>query len=301
MKISINELRKVKGIGKKTIERIKKQVRDDNYISEYNKDLHLDNNSINLGDCLNLMNGIKDKSIDMVLCDLPYNITQCEWDSIIDLDKLWLQYERIIKDNGAIVLTACQPFTTELINSNINMFKHDWVWEKSRAGNGVIARYEPLKYHEQVIVFGKGKIKYNPQGIIEVNRKATQGGKSSEIMKGIERETEYMQKYTNYPSTIQKFKNVGNTIHPTQKPVELFKYLIKTYTNKGGLVLDNTSGSGVTAISSILTNRDYICIEKEKEYYDKSVMWRDLVDSDRLMNYEEAMKAVKEEFDKRSD
>lgn len=293
--VNIKILRKVRGIGEKTLKRVKEKLMEGmDYESKYNPNLYLEENSINHGDCLELMNGIEDNSVDMILADLPYGTTACSWDNVIDLDKLWLQYKRIIKDNGSIVLTASQPFTTELVKSNINWFKHEWIWKKSRAGNGVIARYEPLKYHENIIVFGKGKIKYNPQGVKEVDRVIRQGEKVSNIIKGVKREKEYIQKYTNYPSTIQEFKSIGNTIHSTQKPVELFKYLIKTYTNEEDLVLDNVSGSGTTAIASILTDRNYICIEKEKEYYDKSVKWRDLVEDG--MDYKEAMKVVKKRF-----
>ena len=278
-------------------------MREDDYVSEYNPDLHLEKNSINLGDCLQLMNGIKDNSVDMVLCDLPYGTSQCSWDSIIDLDRLWLQYDRIIKDNGAIVLTANFKFSNILIKSNNSLFKYKWIWDKVIGVNFMNVNKMPNFGFEEVLVFYKSLPTYNPQmekgNPYQDNRKNDRrtdtealGSRAKYIKQNNEGER--------YPRGIIEFSaRNNNPLHPTQKPVALFEYLIKTYTNEGDLVLDNTSGSGGVAISSILTNRDYICIEKEQEYYDKSVMWRDLVDSG--MGYKEAMKAVKEEFDKRSD
>jgi site-specific DNA-methyltransferase (adenine-specific) len=167
----------------------------------------LEINKIYNGDCLELMQEIKDKSIDMILCDLPYNLTRCKWDVMIPLDKLWEQYKRIIKDNGAIVLTACQPFTSMLVMSNLKMFRYEWIWEKTKATESNLY----------------------------------------------------------YPKRIINFKT-EHGLHPTQKPVALFEYLIKTYTNEGDLVLDNCSGSFTTAIASENLKRNWICIEKEAEY-----------------------------------
>ena len=218
-------------------------------------------------DCLEGMKRIPDKSIDMILCDLPYGTTACKWDEIIPFEPLWEQYKRVIKDNGAIVLTASQPFTSALVMSNPKMFKYTWVWEKSRAANGMIARHQPLKYHEDVLVFGKGRVTYKPQGVIRVDEEASQGGVSSDIKGNQKRDRKYIKKYTNYPSTIQPFKSEGKTVHPTQKPVLLFEYLIKTYTNEGDTVLDNCMGSGTTAIAAIKAKRNFIGFELDETYF----------------------------------
>jgi len=274
MNISLSELSDVKGIGKKTIQRIREyKLADEGYISEYDKSLHLDRNSVNQGDCLELMNGIPDKSVDMILADLPYGTTACSWDSIIDLDKLWLQHERIIKDNGAIVLTASQPFTTKLINSNIDNFKYSWIWKKEAGSNFGSVKYQPMKEHENVLVFGLGKTKYNP---IKQKRVGQRKGKETQSFDSGREDSVYgtmkgMGKFKvdklRCPSSVQEFKRERG-LHPTQKPIGLFEYLIKTYTNKGDLVLDNAAGSGTTGVAAQNTNRDYILIEKEQEYID---------------------------------
>lgn len=232
----------------------------------------LEINSIHLGECLEIMEQIEDKSIDMVLCDLPYEVTsKCEWDVIIPFDKLWEQYERIIKTNGAIVLTGTQPFTSKLIMSNLKLFKYCWVYEKTSATNYLNAKKQPMKYHEDV--FAKQQTLYNPQMILgePYSRKHSKGNPdecaynkdtrvSGQITTNVSGER--------YPSTIIRFKNQsGRGLHPTQKPVELFEYLIKTYTNEGDLVLDNCAGSFTTAIAALNTNRKYICIEKEEKYF----------------------------------
>jgi len=273
MDISLSELSNVKGIGKKTIQRIREyKLADEGYISEYDKNLHLDRNSVNQGDCLELMNGIPDKSIDMILADLPYGTTACSWDSIIDLDKLWLQYERIIKDNGAIVLTASQPFTTKLINSNISWYKYSWIWNKILSTGFAVAKYKPMKQHESILVFGKGKVKYNPQMIKRdkprVYNRTHKKYNGSENLQSHDGKNRTLTHY--YPKTIIKYSNANhkNKKHPTQKPVKLFEYLIKTYTNKGDLVLDNVAGSGTTGVACQNLDRDYILIEKEQKYID---------------------------------
>ena len=270
MEITLSELSEVKGIGKKTIQRIREyKLTDEGYISEYDESLHLNRNSINQGDCLKLMNGIPDKSIDMILADLPYGTTACSWDSIIDLDKLWLQYERIIKDDGAIVLTACQPFATKLINSNLELYRYNWVWNKKLGGNSMLVNYQPYKIHEDIVVFSKEKHKYNP--IMEKGKKRIKNGKTNSStnafnVKGANKI--FNNKY--YPKSILEISNAKRTgrLHSTQKPVALFKYLIKTYTNKGNLVLDNVAGSGTTGVACQNTDRDYILIEKEQKYID---------------------------------
>lgn len=230
----------------------------------------LELNKIHHGDCLELMKDIPDKSIDMILCDLPYGTTACKWDTIIPLDKLWEQYERIIKEDGAIVLTASQPFTTTLINSNIKLFRYCWYWNKTYSVGFMNANKMPLRNVEEVVVFYKKLPTYNPQGLIEINKKQyRRKDKETTVYNDMGlREGEYTQKYTNYPTQVLSYGKEGKTVHPTQKPVALFEYLIKTYTNEGEVVLDNCIGSGTTAIAAINTGRFFIGIEKEKEYVD---------------------------------
>ncbi len=271
--ISISDLRKVNGIGDKTIKRIKEQLLqsgiDKNYKSEYNPNIRLDINEIHQGDCLELMNGIPDKSVDMILCDLPYGITTCSWDKVIPLDRLWSQYKRIIKDNGAIVLTASQPFTSKLINSNLLMFGYEWIWQKQKPTNFYQVKWQPLKEHENILVFYKNKPNYYPIGTTEVNIKNGRKNKSSNLYSKYDG-GDYVQKVGNYPRSIIFCPTEGDKdrLHPTQKPVALFEYLIKTYTNEGDLVLDNCIGSGTTAIACINTNRNYIGIELDEYYCD---------------------------------
>jgi site-specific DNA-methyltransferase (adenine-specific) len=225
----------------------------------------LEINRIHQGDCLELMKQIDDKSVDMILCDLPYGTTACKWDTIIPFDKLWEQYKRIIKDNGAIVLTASQPFTSALIMSNIEWFKCEWIWQKTRFSNQMLAKFQPLKIHENVLIFSNGRTNYYPQGLVRVDKITKQGKKVTDNVGGGERKTEYYQDFGNYPKSIQLFKNETG-LHPTQKPVELFEYLIRTYSNEGDIVLDNCVGSGTTAIACINTNRNFIGMEKEESY-----------------------------------
>ena len=223
-------------------------------------------NKIMQGDCLELMKDISDGSVDMILADLPYGTTACKWDTIIPFDKLWEQYERIIKDNGAIVLTASQPFTSALVMSNPKMFKYCWVWNKAKAANYVNAKKQPLKIHEDIAVFCKGN-NYNPQKTIGKFRK--KGGYTVNREVAVAQNPTVSFNDTYYPKSILDFSVAGNkdsTLHPTQKPVALFEYLIKTYTNEGDLVLDNVAGSGTTGVACQNTNRKYILIEKEEEY-----------------------------------
>jgi len=216
------------------------------------------------------MNGIPDKSVDMILCDLPYGTTACKWDEIIPFEPLWKQYERIIKDNGAIVLTASQPFTTKLINSNIKLFRYEWIWEKDQGVNFMMAKKQPLKSHENILIFYKKQPIYNPQ-MIDVGKewiKKDTGNTYREHLGLQEQPYNKKSKGTlRYPKTVIKQSNEKiNRLHPTQKPVDLFEYLIKTYTNEGALVLDNCAGSFTTAVACDNTNRNWICIEKEEKY-----------------------------------
>jgi site-specific DNA-methyltransferase (adenine-specific) len=217
------------------------------------------------GDCLERMKEIPDKSIDMVLCDLPYGTTQCKWDTIIPFEPLWQQYNRIIKDNGAIVLTASQPFTTTLINSNIKHFRYSWTWEKEQGVNFLMAKKQPLKVHEDVCVFSKRQTVYNPQ-MSEGKPYISSKGDSGEVT-GRVKKIQTKNKGTRYPRSIIQFKRETG-LHPTQKPVALLEYLIKTYTLEGETVLDNCMGSGSTGVACINTGRNFIGIEKEEKYFE---------------------------------
>lgn len=219
-------------------------------------------------DCFDAMREIPDGVIDMILCDLPYGTTACAWDSVIPFDKLWAAYRRVAKPNAAIVLTASQPFTTALIASNMSEFRYSWVWEKEQGVNFLLAKKQPLKVHEDACVFYRSLPTYNPQmtvGKPYVSGKGTSGDVTSNVVK-----VQTQNSGTRYPRSVQFFKRQTG-FHPTQKPVALFEYLIKTYTNENELVLDNTAGSGTTAIAAINTNRKWVCIEKKKEYYDKAI------------------------------
>lgn len=232
-------------------------------------------------DCLEGMKRIPDKSVDMILCDLPYGTTACKWDTIIPFDKMWEQYERVIKDNGAIVLTASQPFTSALVMSNPKGFKHTWVWNKVSAGNVLTAKYGPLKTTEDVLVFSrKGeRVNYFPlltYGHKDRTKNGPIAGKKKTALFTTIKSGEF--RYGNnkpgdarYPKHLVEFSNANRSgvFHPTQKPVSLFEYLIKTYTNEGDVVLDNCMGSGTTAIACLNTGRNYIGFELERDYYEK--------------------------------
>ena len=231
-----------------------------------------------LGDCLELMKDIPNGSIDMILCDLPYGTTACKWDTIIPFDKLWEQYERIIKPNGAIVLTASQPFTSALVMSNPKMFKYEWIWEKSKASNFLLAKKQPLKAHESILVFAKETPIYYPQKTkgepYSGEKRAGKKGSITDVYNNVPNPTfrNGSEDGLRLPRTVQYFKtpeSEGKTIHPTQKPVDLFRYLIRTYTNEGEIVLDNTAGSGTTAIACLHEKRKYIVIEKDQNYFEK--------------------------------
>ena len=252
------------------------------------------------GDCLVEMKSIEGHSIDLILCDLPYGTTDrwgqrdgesnrlLKWDCIIPLDKLWIEYRRLLKPRGTVVLTADQPFTSQLILSNIEWFKYEWIWKKKKTTGFLLANHRPMKQTEDVVIFSpsgaspasykSGKsMTYNPQGLIEKRVKKKNSAKrlgkflhNPEHMGSGNRllhETEYEQKYTNYPSEIIEFGLDKNIVHPTQKPVALMEYLIKTYSNEDETVLDNCMGSGTTGVACINTNRIFIGIERDEEYY----------------------------------
>ena len=230
-------------------------------------------NKIICGDCLEIMPNIADKSIDLILCDLPYGTTACSWDTIIPFEPLWEQYKRIIKDNGAIVLTASQPFTSALVMSNIKWFKYEWVWDKHIPRNFINAKIMPMQKHENILVFCEGKTTYNPQMIkrdkpVKVKNYSKKNKSSSyKLNEDGSDDKEYVYTHRN-PDTIiiGCWEANKGKLHPTQKPVALMDYLIKTYTNEGDLVLDNCAGSGTTGVACINTKRRYILIEKEEEY-----------------------------------
>ena len=236
-------------------------------------------NTVHQGDCLELMKDIPDGSVDMILADLPYGTTACKWDTIIPFEPLWEQYKRVIKPNGAIVLTASQPFTSALVMSNPKMFKYEWVWQKNRGSNFASAKYSPMKEHESILVFGKGTLTYSPimqsrngGGVARSKRGYGERVTMSEVH-GISFNSKGRKlSDLRYPSSIQKFNIEANNqfkkvrFHPTQKPVALFEYLIKTYTNEGDLVLDNVAGSGTTGVACQNLNRNFILMEQEPEY-----------------------------------
>jgi site-specific DNA-methyltransferase (adenine-specific) len=222
------------------------------------------------GDAIDEMSKLPDKSIDMILCDLPYGTTQCKWDTVIPFDSLWDQYRRIIKDNGAIVLTASQPFTSNLVMSNPKLFRYSLVWEKSKSTGYLNSKKMPMRSHEDILVFYKSLPIYNPQ---MVDGKPYDKGKAhrpTEVYR--EQKGEIHVKNDSgqrYPRSVQYFKTAeseGVVYHPTQKPISLMEWLIKTYTNEGDIVLDNCIGSGTTAIACIRTNRKYIGIDIDESY-----------------------------------
>jgi site-specific DNA-methyltransferase (adenine-specific) len=234
-------------------------------------------NKIIHGDCLEVMWDIPTGSVDMILCDLPYGVTgnRDKWDKILPLEDLWGAYKRIIKPNGAIVLTAINPFASLLITSNLEMFKYEWVWEKEQGSNFATVNHQPFRVHELVLVFSEGKITYTPRGgYMTYNPQKTDGKPYEMKRSGMTENLATAQNYERtsgkydgkrHPRSVQKF-NKETGLHPTQKPVALFEYLIKTYTNEGETVLDNCAGSFTTAVACDNTNRNWICIEKEEEY-----------------------------------
>ena len=223
------------------------------------------------GDCLELMNDIPDKSVDMILCDLPYGVTQCKWDVIIPFDKLWEQYNRIIKNNGAVVLFGSEPFTSLLICSNLKNFKYNWIWQKNNTTGFLNAKKQPLNDNETISVFYKKQCTYNPQmTVAEKTYKRGMAKRSKSDCYGEEKDFVQIDTGLRYPKRIQYFNNnhTREKLHPTQKPVELLEYLIKTYTNEEEVVLDNCMGSGSTGVACINTNRRFIGIEIEGKYFE---------------------------------
>lgn len=254
------------------------------------------------GDCLEQMLNIPDHSVDLILCDLPYGTTDrsgveskgnnrlLKWDTVIPLDLLWEQYRRILKPLGTVSLTADQPFTSQLIMSNLDWFKYEWIWKKKKTTGFLLANYRPMKETEDVVIFSPGgaaaasrngkNMTYNPQGLIEKKVKKKNNpkrlgkflhnpehmGENNKLL----HESEYEQKWTNYPSEIIEFGLDRDVIHPTQKPVALMEYLIRTYSNEGETVLDNCMGSGTTGVAAVKCNRKFIGIEADADYFTKA-------------------------------
>jgi hypothetical protein len=223
-----------------------------------------------LGDCLERMVEIADGSVDMILCDLPYGTTQNKWDAVIPLDALWREYRRVC--HGAMVLTATQPFSSALVMSNPGLFRYEWIWRKSRVTGVLNAKRQPLRQHEVILVFSKDAPPYNPQGIVDCEKRASTGkakGRSSSNYGAISDtpDGKYTQTQTGYPRSVLDFASEGRTVHPTQKPVALLEYLIETYTRAGQTVLDNTMGSGSTGVAAVNTGRCFIGIERDPQYF----------------------------------
>lgn len=234
-------------------------------------------NTIICGDCLKVMKSISDKSVDMILCDLPYGTTACKWDTIIPFEPLWEQYNRIIKVNGAIVLFGSEPFSSMLRMSNIETYKYDWIWQKTKPSNFALCRKNPMKYHECISVFYKKFPTFNLFNLTKLEKPINNGrvNKGAKLMDGlIPSDDGYKQTETGFHGSILKFSNKsgrGYSFHPTQKPVELLEYLVKVYTNEGETVLDNCMGSGSTGMACNNTNRNFIGIELDDLYFNIAI------------------------------
>jgi site-specific DNA-methyltransferase (adenine-specific) len=226
------------------------------------------------GDTLEVMATIPDKSIDMILCDLPYGTTDCKWDSVIPFDKLWEQYKRIRKPGSVVCLTASEPFTSFLVTSNASEFRHRWIWDKVKPSSGLNAKKAPLKVAEDVLIFCDSTPSYSPIMVPKKPRSEKKFDSKGEAFGGKAKvERFHDNKGFGYPKDILTISNADqrNRIHPTQKPVELFEYLIKTYSVEGAVVLDNTSGAGTTAIACLNLGRKFFCIERDQSYYNASL------------------------------
>jgi site-specific DNA-methyltransferase (adenine-specific) len=223
-------------------------------------------NTVYCGDCLDLLPQMENNSVDMVLCDLPYQMTDCAWDSVIPLTSLWEQYRRIIKLNGAIVLTCAQPFTSVLISSNLQMFKYCWIWQKQQGTGFGNCKRQPLRDYEDVAVFYVQQPVYNPQFEQGKPYRAFSKSKARVYENGGLNPIETVNTGFRYPKQVLKFNWDKDKLHPTQKPLALLEYMVKTYTNEGDLILDNCAGSFSTAVACDNLNRNWICIEKELKY-----------------------------------
>lgn len=235
--------------------------------------------NLHLGDCLEVMKQIPDESVDAIICDLPYGTTACKWDSVIPFEPLWEQYKRLIKDNGAIVLFGSQPFTSILIVSNLDMFRYRWIWEKEQGGNFQLAKLQPLNTVEDICIFSKAKtangakLNMNYYPVMVHREKPIKSGGKPSVSDLLNKNSMVALKKTytqSYPKSILKFNKDHSSIrlHPTQKPVDLLEYLVKTYTNEGDTVLDNCMGSGSTGVACKNLNRKFIGIEKDANYFE---------------------------------
>jgi len=243
------------------------------------------------GNCLDEMKKIADESVDLIITDLPYGTTKCKWDTIINMEDLWKHYSRIIKKpHGVIALFGQQPFTSRLVSSNYNWFKYNIIWKKNKTTQYLLANYRPMKCTEDVVIFSpggaaaasrhKGNMTYNPQNLVPVDIKKKNSEKRIGKMLNqthhlgpnnkLTGDSEYTQKFTNYPTELIEFDIESNTIHETQKPVKLLEHLIKTYSHEGNTVLDSTMGSGTTGVACVHTNRKFIGIEMEEKYFNLS-------------------------------
>lgn len=216
------------------------------------------------------MKDIPSGYVDMVLCDLPYGTTVCKWDAIIPFEPLWEQYKRIVKPNGAIVLFSAQPFTTKLIHSNLKQYRYNWYWKKNNKTGAQFAKVQPMRCIEDICVFYQQKPTYNPQGLVKLEKPIYHKIRKSSIYR--HRGNGSKQLYKNYPSHLLEYTGCGfgaeKRLHPTQKPVSLLEYLVKTYTNPGDIVLDNCMGSGSTGVACVNTGRKFIGIELEEKYFE---------------------------------
>lgn len=230
------------------------------------------------GDCLEIMKQIPDKSIDLIVCDPPFGTIACEWDNILDFKEMWAQYERIIKDDRAIVLFGSGQFTYKLISSNEDLYRYKWIWYKSKRGNFVNAKNRPMTAYEEAMVFSKAttangsknKMLYNPQGLISKTTIRHDNGTRFGTMAGKRpsHQEVTISEFTNYPCDVLEFASEPNPLHPTQKPVALIEYLIRTYSNEGDVVLDNCMGSGTTGVAAMRSKRDFIGIELDDGYFE---------------------------------
>lgn len=219
------------------------------------------------GDCLDLLDKVEDRSIDLILCDLPYGVTANKWDEVIDLNNLWKHYKRVIKNNRAVILFASQPFTTTLVTSNKKWFRYEWVWEKDNGTGFLNANRMPLKKHESILVFYEHLPTYNPQFTKGKPYTCKQGSLGSNYCQKEHKGHTTVNDGKRYPTSVLKYKRDKSKVHPTQKPVSLLEYLIRTYTNEGDVVLDTCMGSGSAGVASVNTSRDFIGIEKDEEYF----------------------------------
>ena len=228
-------------------------------------------NSLIWGNCLEVMRYIPDNSVNMILCDLPYGTTACSWDSVLPLFQLWRNYYRVCKKNAAMVFTSAQPFTTVLASSNLNDFRYEWIWEKPQGTNPMNVKIMPLKSHENILVFYSVKPTYNPQmwQSTPYSGFSSKTSKIGEIYGNAQSKHRDNPEGSRYPKTVLKFKQEKG-LHPTQKPVDMMQYFIRTYTNEGDVILDNTMGSGTTGVAAVLENRQFIGIELEQKYFDIS-------------------------------